>query len=350
MLDKQPDKQLSRRSLFAIGAAGFVAAACGGGSSAPKATRGSSPTPSPAQSAAPPPDPASVRANELGLVPVLMHHRVVDKVDSEFDMTPAYFRAELQRLYAEGYYPVRTIDLVHGALDHVPAGKTPVVMTFDDGSPGQFGYTSTGAVNPNSGVGILLEFNAQHPDFPAVASMYINQHPFQIADTRKALGDLNKYGFEIGNHTFDHANLKPLDPAKVQEEFGKLQQMVEQAVPGVKPRTMALPLGVEPRDHALAHTGSYAGEKYVNEGVLLVGANPSHSPFHKMFDAQAIPRIRSSSYQGGRGEYLATYWLDFLKANPDKRYRSAGNPGHVTFPKSFAGVLSSKLATKAITY
>src|SRR4051794_31823012 len=80
VLDEPLDKRLSRRSLFTIGAAGLVAAACGGGKSSPKASGTSSATPSPTQSATPPPDPASVRANELGLVPVLMHHRVVDKV------------------------------------------------------------------------------------------------------------------------------------------------------------------------------------------------------------------------------------------------------------------------------
>jgi hypothetical protein len=351
-LDPPPSRALSRRSLFAAGAfglAGSALAACSGRSSTPVVLPRSAPT-SNAASPTPPPDPAAIKANELGLVPVLMHHRVVDKVESEFDMTPAYFRAELQRLYAEGYYPVRTIDLVQGAFDHVPPGKTPVVMTFDDGTPGQFNYTSTGAVTPNSGVGILLEFHNEHPDFPAVASMYVNRHPFQVADTSKALGDLHRYGFEIGNHTFDHLDLKPLDNAKVQEEFGKLQQMVEQAVPGLKPLTMALPLGVEPRDHALAHTGVFGGERYVNEGVLLVGANPSHSPFHKMFDPQAIPRIRSSSYQGGRGQYLAPYWLDFLKANPDKRYRAAGNPGKITFPRRYADVLGPRLRARAVAY
>jgi peptidoglycan/xylan/chitin deacetylase (PgdA/CDA1 family) len=345
-------RDLSRRSLFTLGAAGLAGAALAAcsGKSAPRAAGSPTPLVSPTASPTPPPDPAAIHANELGLVPVLMHHRVVDKVESEFDMTPAYFRAELQRLYAEGYYPVRTLDLVHGTFDHVPPGKTPVVMTFDDGSPGQFGYTSTGAVNPNSGVGILLDFHAQHPDFPAVASMYINRHPFQIGDTSKALGDLNKYGFEIGNHTFHHLDLKPLDSAKVQEEFGQLQQMVEHAVPGLRPRTMALPLGVEPKNHALARTGMYGGERYVNEGVLLVGANPSHSPYHRLFDAQAIPRIRSSSYQGGRGQYLATYWLDFLKAHPDQRYRAAGNPGKVTFPRKFADILSPKFRAVAVTY
>ena len=100
----------------------------------------------------------------------------------------------------------------------------------------------------------------------------------------------------------------------------------------------------------LAHTGTYAGERYVNEGVLLVGANPSHSPYHKMFDAQAIPRIRSSSYQGGRAPYLATYWLDFLKAHPDQRYRAAGNPGKITAPRQFADVLSPKYRSRLVTY
>ena len=82
----------------------------------------------------------------------------------------------------------------------------------------------------------------------------------------------------------------------------------------------------------------------------MVGANPSHSPYHKLFDAQAIPRIRSSSYQGGRAAYLATYWLDFLKANPDKRYRAAGNPGKVTFPRKYANVLRPALRARAVTY
>jgi peptidoglycan/xylan/chitin deacetylase (PgdA/CDA1 family) len=327
---------------------GAVVAACskGGGSTKAGPSGPTSSTPS----STPPPDPASVRANELGLVPILMHHRVSETVDSEYDMTPAYYRAELERLYAEGYYPVRTIDLVHGSFDHVPAGKTPVVMTFDDGSPNQFAYTSAGTVKPDSGIGILLDFNKEHPDFPAVASVYINQQPFGIADTAKALGDLHRLGFEIGNHTLHHANLKQLDAAHVQAELGALQAMVGQAVPGLTTRTMALPLGVEPHDHALARTGLFRGKRYLNEGVLLVGANPSHSPFHKSFDAQAIPRIRSSSFNGGKGEFVATYWLDYLKTHPTQRYRAAGNPGHITFPKNFSDILNPRLRSRAIAY
>jgi hypothetical protein len=94
-----------------LGAAvGAAVAACGGKAaprSAPHPT-GSTTTPgSPSASpTTPPPDPASVHANEIGVIPVLMHHRLVSKVDSEYDMTPAYFAAELERLQREGYYPV----------------------------------------------------------------------------------------------------------------------------------------------------------------------------------------------------------------------------------------------------
>src|SRR5947209_18311445 len=50
---------------------------------------GSSPTVKPkATHTPPPPPPASVKANELGLVPVLMYHRLVAHVASDYERTP----------------------------------------------------------------------------------------------------------------------------------------------------------------------------------------------------------------------------------------------------------------------
>ena len=62
----------------------------------------------------------NVRANELGGVPVLMHHQIRPD-GGDYDLTAAQFRAELARLYREGYVPVRAEDLVLGRLD-LPAG------------------------------------------------------------------------------------------------------------------------------------------------------------------------------------------------------------------------------------
>jgi peptidoglycan/xylan/chitin deacetylase (PgdA/CDA1 family) len=345
---------ISRRRVLTAGlgtVAGVALAACGGKSS-PAARAGGTPTatPLPTASPTPPPNPRAVKANELGFVPILMHHRLTNHVNSEFDMTPAYFRAELERLHREGYYPVTTLDVVRRTLDHVPAGKTPVALTFDDGSSGQFGLRPDGSADPNTAVGIMLAFTKAHPDFPATASFYINSSPFAAADTAKTLTALHRLGFEIGNHTYDHANLSSLSDVGVAREFAELQQLVESAVPGLVPHTMALPFGVEPKHRRLAHRGTYKGTTYVNEAVLLVGANPSHSPYHKDFDPLALPRIRSSSYHGGRGLYIAKYWLDYLAKNDDQRYRSAGNPGRVTFPKSYAGSLAPRFRAHAVTY
>jgi len=348
----------SRRELLrgaADLAAGAIATACGASSrkaSSPSATHTQPATrrPVPPSPTATPPDPAAIKANELGMVPILMHHRVVDHVDSEYDMTPAYFRAELERLEAEGYFPVQTIDLARGDLGHVPAGRHPLVLTFDDSSSGQMGYTATGTIPADSAVGVMLDFAREHPQFPITASFYINKNPFAVADTAKVLADLHRRGFEIGNHTFDHVNLGTVDAAHVQNELARLAQLVSSQVPGLVPTTMALPNGVDPHPSMLAAGGTANGTTYRNEAVLLVGANPSRSPFHTKFDPIAVPRIRSSSYDGGTGDYLATYWLDYLAKHPDDRYTAAGNPGKVTFPQSAASSLAPAYAARAVTY
>jgi peptidoglycan/xylan/chitin deacetylase (PgdA/CDA1 family) len=349
---------LSRRALLGGGLAaiGAAVAACGRSTSGsakasatparvtPRATPSAT-----AQASTPPPDPASVRANEIGVIPVLMHHRLVTKVDSEYDMTPHWFAAELTRLRAEGYYPVTMLQVARGDLGHVPAGRSPVVLTFDDSSVGQLHYTASGEIAPDSAVGMLIAFGKAHPDFPAVASFYLNKDPFALGDPHRALSDLVSHGFEVGNHTYDHVPLR-LSPAKVQQQLGELAAMVTTAVPGVAPRTLALPLGVEPTHPSVVRAGTWRGTSYRNEAVLLVGANPAPSPFHRDWTPGAVPRIRSSSYGGGNGEFLSTWWLDRIRRGDLTRYVAAGNPGHVTVPKKYAGHVAAAYRDRLVTY
>jgi len=278
-----------------------------------------------------------------------MHHRLVPNVQSEYDMTPAWFAAELERLRRERYYPVTMLQVARGDLGHVPAGRSPVVLTFDDSTTGQLHYTSGGAIAPDSAVGMLLAFGKAHPDFPAVASFYLNHDPFALGDPHRALTDLVAHGFEVGNHTYDHLPLQ-LPPAKVQQQLGELAAMVTAAVPGVAPRTLALPLGVEPSHPSLVRAGTWRGTSYTNEAVLLVGAEPAHSPFHRDWKAGAVPRIRSSSYHGGRAEFLSSWWLDRIRSGEITRYISAGNPGHITVPKKYADHVAPAFRRRLIVY
>ncbi|MEU4605611.1 polysaccharide deacetylase family protein [Kribbella sp. NPDC023972] len=295
------------------------------------------------------PDPAAIRANELGLIPVLLHHRIVADATGEYDMTPAFFRAELQRLHREKYHPIRTIDLVRRDLSAVPAGKTPVVLTFDEGSPDQFAIDSEGRVMPDCALGIMLDYHAEHRDFPPVGSFYVTRNPFgytgRLAD--RALTRLHELGCEIGNHTLDHPNLSSLSDAQVRAQIGGLAAMVGRVAP--PPRTLALPLGAHPRNRSTVVAGGNGTATYRNEGVLLAGANPCVSPFHREFDPMAVPRIRCSSHNGGRGPLGLHHWLDRLTRS-GVRYVAAGNPGHVTAPRTEAANLNPKFSATANWY
>lgn len=278
------------------------------------------------------PDPADVGANELGLVPVLMYHQLTPNPVSEYDQTPTEFRAELKRLYREDYRPVTAAQFVSGDID-LPTGTHPVVLTFDDSTASQVRITKDGTPKPGTMLGILTEFGEQHPDFNPTATFYVNDDAF-AGDTR-ALAWLHDNGYEIGAHTSSHANLGSLDNAGVRRELAGNVSGITDAAPGVKVRTMALPLGISPGDERLARRGSWNGQSYRFDGVMLVGAEPAPSPFAGL-DGAGVPRIRSGE---GRVKFDSAYWLDWLADHPKRRYTSDGLPDVVSFPRRFAGDL-----------
>ena len=96
------------------------------------------PTPTETPMAPAPARPADVHANELGLIPVLMYHRLVAQPRSVYDRTPDDFRAELERLAREGYVPITTAEMA-GASTSRPV-RTPscevLVALAPDGEGG----------------------------------------------------------------------------------------------------------------------------------------------------------------------------------------------------------------------
>lgn len=259
---------------------------------------------------------------------MLMYHQLTPNPVSEYDQTPAEFRAELKRLYREDYRPVTAAQLVAGDID-LPAGTHPVVLTFDDSTASQVRIAKDGEPKPDTAVGILTAFGERHPDFTPTATFYVNADPF--AGDKRALEWLHDNGYEIGAHTSTHANLATLDSAGVQREFVSNANEIK-ATTGVTVRTMALPLGIFPNDRRLARRGSWNGRSYRFDGVMLVGANPAPSPFAGL-DGAGVPRIRSGK---GRVKFDSAYWLDWLAKHPKRRYTSDGQPDVVSFPRRMA--------------
>lgn len=284
-------------------------------------------------------DPASVKANELGDIPVLMYHQLLDKPRGVYDQTPAEYRAELELLYKTGYRTVTAADLVAGRIE-LPAGRSPMVLTFDDSTVSQYGELADGSVDPASAVGILLEVAARYDEPRPVATFYVNAAPF--AGKPAYLASLAKLGMELGEHTASHANLKKLDDAGVQRELREGLAAITSAVPDAKVTTMALPFGAHPRNGVLAHRGT----GYDFAGVMLVGSNPARSPYHEKFDPLAVPRIRSGLRTGDQA-FTSTDWLPKMAST---RYISDGNPATISFPKALAGRLAPRLAGQANPY
>jgi hypothetical protein len=108
---------------------------------------------------------------------------------------------------------------------------------------------------------------------------------------------LARQGFEICNHTVWHARLDRYSDAYIQEQIARLALAVDSAVPGYRIKTLALPLGVWPRNRPLAWRGSWRDPKtgrtvtYDYPAVLEVSGGPNVSPFDARYDGHSIDRI-----------------------------------------------------------
>ena len=341
-----------RNALAVAVVAGLLLSGCSGDDDEPTAVgetaspsgETASPTPSatPSADAA---DPAAVKANELGLIPVMMYHVVKPDAKGEYDQTPEEFRAELERMHRADFVPITVQQLVAGEID-VPAGKRPVVLTFDDSSASQIQIGEDGKPTPDSAVGILEAFAAENPDFRATASFYVNGSPF---NDPKAVPWLVENGYEVGLHTVNHINLKQSSDATIQKELTLNSEDIKAAAPDAVVNTISLPFGIGPANKALLRGGSYEGKSYKVDGALLVGSNPAKSPFNADFDPYAIARIRSGP-KSRPVETDSTYWLDLLDKGRWTPFTSDGDPDKISYPSTSSVKIGEKWADKANPY
>lgn len=251
--------------------------------------------------------------NELGRIPVLEYHLIGTR-ESRWSRHWQRFARDLELLHARGYRPITVRQLVRGEID-LPPGLSPVVITFDDASPGQFRYLEEGGrlrIDPTSAVGVWEAFAARHPEWKGGATFCV----LTAADEGHALfGDkgiqgqrsewralkvrhLATNGYELCNHTLWHANLSRMSSAQAQEQIARAQLALDSAVAGLAPRTFALPLGIWPADRSILRRGSWTDPRsgrtvrYEFDAILMVAGGPARSPRDPAFDPLRIPRVQ----------------------------------------------------------
>lgn len=254
-----------------------------------------------------------VAPNELGLIPVLEYH-LIEEGGGQWRRPPERFRRDLELLYERGYRPVSISDIVDRKID-LPAGMRPVAIVFDDASPSQFRYIEkpdgTLEIDPQSAIGIWLDFRKTHPDWENKAVFcvlsgaeagrsFFGDRGIEGQKTEwrhRKIRFLVEQGFEICNHTLWHARLDKMSDEAVQEQIARLALAVDSAVPGYRIRTFALPLGMWPKNRRLAMEGSWRDPRtgrvisYRHDAVLEVAGGPNVSPYDPKFDPHSIDRV-----------------------------------------------------------
>ncbi len=108
-------------------------------------------------------------------------------------------------------------------------------------------------------------------------------------------------------------------------QIAEAQTWIQRHVPNYRPRTLALPHGVYPKDVAWAVEGEAKGMAYRHDAILMVAGGAAPSPFSRRFDPIRLPRIQAV-------ERDLSYWITYFDQNPGERYVSDGDAATITIP------------------
>jgi len=262
-------------------------------------------------------------SKQEGEIMILMYHKFAqdDKGDvwtRSFDD----FKNDLEVLYENNYRPISMTDYLTNNID-IPAGMSPVVLTFDDGSAGQLSFERVDGelvIKENTAVKIMQDFNKEHPDFELRGTFYITGTNFFGAQGtfKQRLTYLTDLGFEIGNLTKSHYALGKADSAeKVQEEVGGFVKFLDEYLPGYTVNSLSLPGGSRAKTYEqYMYEGEYDGYVYNNKGVVSIyNSFPAEAPTSSEANFKNIPRIKANDEKKG-----FNYWIEYFKEHPEEKY------------------------------
>ncbi len=246
------------------------------------------------------------------------------------------FRAQLAELQARGYRPISLDEFIDGDID-LPAGLSPVLLTFDDSYKEHMFFGPDGVTpDPDSVVGILQAMHAEDPTWRPLATFaFYWPYPFRETDRdliEAKLRYLASNGFDLSNHTYNHDNLRKMSDDEVVANLARTEAELAGVVGGdYRVRSLTLTQGIWPQNRDLAMAGESEGFAYQHDIALEVGFQPTKSPFHLDYDPRNVQRVQA---------WLPEFrkWMDWLDEKPGRRYVSDGDPTSVAFPANFADV------------
>lgn len=288
--------------------------------------------------------------DESGNVPVMMYHGIHGEILSKdtgntggnvdvdgYQRTADAFEKDLEMYYKKGYRMIRLNDYLDGKID-VEAGKSPIVLTFDDGLENNIRVTGVDKngelkIDPKSAVGILEKFKKKYPDFHVTATFFITGGKFsQPKYDDKIIKWLIDHDYDVGNHTWNHPDFTELTTEQANEQVALVYDMLEEIIPGKYVNIVALPFGSPyKKDHETmpyVYDCTSEDKEYHTKCALQVAWEPDYSPYTVEFDPTFIKRIRAYDNNGTNFDIESTFQV--LEST---RYISDGDEKTIVVPK-----------------
>jgi len=302
--------------------------------------------------------------NELASIPVIEYHVITTDESAESDpfvRTAAHLREDLQWLYDHGFYVITTRQLIENRI-LAPAGKRPVVLSFDDGQSSQFrweaGAGNERTIDPDSAMGVLETFFQEHPDFGRGGQFAVL--PFNcfadgtplntIEDCPDKLRWMADNGYEIVNHTAGHQDLRDVTDEEFAFQVGDPVLWLEDIVQGDGNLmdVIVIPYGnypsrdLHPEQREMLRNGfTHEGREIQLRGAFMVGANPTESPSSSEYDPMFIARIQAE-------EESLDGWFGLIEEGSHLVYVSDGNPDTVSIPDPLSGSIADQFDAETV--
>ncbi len=184
-----------------------------------------------------------------GKIPILMFHKF-GSFESRMVCSPNRFKHTLEDLYERGYHLITFEEAASGNYTKIQ-GKSPAVLTFDDGTEDQFEYLSDGRLDPNTAVGMLEEFKNEHPGYRVTGTFFVNMGTKGVAfgdvnSERKKLLFLANHDYEIGSHGDKHIAYGKISTDAIKRDIESFNNKIQTVIPEYSVKSFAYPFGSLP--------------------------------------------------------------------------------------------------------
>lgn len=167
--------------------------------------------------------------NDQFEIPVLCYHQIVkgNANTSSITVNVLNFEAQMKLLHDKGYRTILPGDLYAYLLHQRNFSFKAFLITFDDGSEGQF----------SNALPVLNKYGFKATFF--IMTVALNKKGYMSASQ---ILELQRQGHVIGNHTWDHHNVTNYTSGDWKIQIGKTSQTL-QKITGRTPEFFAYPYG-----------------------------------------------------------------------------------------------------------